>query len=95
MIGFVIGGLLTQHGMANYCFLIMVISTFLVDVAACFLDSRLESDQKDLVEQNICSRVRTIYSQIKECVRERTLSRMFLFVILAGAVIPRFDDYMY
>ena len=50
MIGFVIGGLLTQHGMANYCFLIMVISTFLVDVAACFLDSRLESDQKDLIE---------------------------------------------
>ena len=95
MIGFVAGGLLTQNGMANYCFLIMVVSTFFVDIAACFLDSRLENDQKDLVEQNIFTRVRTIYSQIKECVRERTLSRMFLFVILAGAVTPRFDDYMY
>ena len=44
MIGFIAGGLLSNYGMTNYCFLIMVISTALVDITAFFLDSSLEND---------------------------------------------------
>ena len=36
MIGFIAGGLLSNYGLTNYCFLIMVISTALVDLAAIF-----------------------------------------------------------
>ena len=95
MIGFIAGGLLTNYGMTNYCFLIMVISTILVDITAFFLDSSLENDQKDLLEQSLFTRVRTILKEVKECVKERTLARMFLFSIVTGAITPRFDDYMY
>ena len=95
MIGFIAGGVLTNNGMTNYCFLIMVISTILVDITAFFLDSSLENDQKDLLEQSLFTRVRTILKEVKECVKERTLARMFLFSIATGAITPRFDDYMY
>lgn len=95
MFGFVVGGILTDNGMANHCFLIMLISTTLVNISSCFLDSSLEDDQKEFLEQPICFRFGNIYRQVKECVREKTLFRMFLFQVITGWMTPRFDDYMY
>ena len=95
MSGFIVGGVLTNNDKATYSFLILTVSEFLVTMIACFLDSSHENDQKDQMEMPICLRIKEIFKQIRECVRERTLFRMFIFQIAYGASIPRFDDYMF
>ena len=61
MIGFILGGVLTEKGRATDCFLILTISEFLVTMIACFIDSSQEQVQNNNSNQSICTRLVEIF----------------------------------
>ena len=65
MVGFALGGVLTQAGYAREAFIIVAVIAILINISACFLDKKLEDSTKSIRKMSLCMRTSHNFSMIK------------------------------
>ena len=66
-----------------------------INISACFLDKKLEDSVKNIVRMSCWKRTKHNFSMISQAFKTRALSWTFVFILIQGALFPRYDDYMY
>merc|ERR1719232_529537 len=86
---------MTQNGWSQKSFFIGGSVGILINISACFLDPTLEAGTKHVVRMSCWERTKHNFRQVKKGFQTRELARSFIFFVIMGGVIPRYDDYMY
>ena len=96
MSGYIIGGIFTQIGYSRQAFLIMAVLFFITNIQSCFLEKTLEGElNTNIAKLSFINRVKQNLKQIKAAFKTKELTNVFIFVVIQGALLPRYDDYVY
>ena len=96
MTGYIVGGIFTHLGYSRQAFLIMTGLFLITNIQACFLDKELEGETSQLVSKlSQLERIKLNIVQIKSALKTKELTNVFIFVLIQGGLLPRYDDYVY
>lgn len=66
----------------------------LINISACFLDKKFETMEK-ILKMSLCERTSFNFRMIKEGFQIKELRNFLIYYMFQGAVIPRYEEYMY
>ena len=94
MIGYLLGGIVTQAGYARESFFIVGVIALLINLSACFLDKKFETMEK-ILKMSFCERTSFNFDMIKQAFQIKELRNFLIYYAIQGAIIPRYEEYVY
>ena len=74
----------------------MTLLFLITNIQSCFLEKSLEGEiTLSVVKLSFIDRVKLNITQIRSAFKTKELTNLFIFVSIQGALLPRYDDYVY
>ena len=92
---FVAGVIMEKTGDAKFVWALTAVLGVLLFISSICLNTSIEKSNEKVLEMSLCERVKFNYNAVCSGLKVRGVTRLLLFLVLAGSVVPNYDEYLY